>query len=40
VRASTTASSFLMLCTWSPPGSTNPIPCVYTCGLHLRSSPS
>jgi hypothetical protein len=39
VRAST-VSSFLRLWTWPPPGSTNPIPCVYTCGLHSRSSPS
>ena len=39
VRAST-APSFRRMCTWSPPGSTNPIPCVYTWGSHLASSPS
>jgi hypothetical protein len=39
VRAST-VPSFLMMCTWSPPGSTNPSPTLYTLGVQLGSSPS
>lgn len=38
VRAST-VPSLRMMCTWSPPGSTNPIPSVYTVGLQSGSSP-
>src|SRR5215472_8324650 len=28
------------MCTWPPPGSTNPIPAVYTCGVQAGSFPS
>src|SRR5713101_4228502 len=35
-----TVPSFRMMCTSSPPGSTNPIPVVYTWGVQFGSSPS
>src|SRR5215470_4539692 len=40
VCATSVVLSLRMLCTWFPPGSTNPMPAVYTVGVQDGSSPS